>query len=448
MSSTNPIFYVTVFPSQADGGGQIDMTERVQSLVYDDQEAQADKLTLQVDNFDLSNLDSPVWKTGNKIEVSWGYEGNMSPPRTVIIQKVTGSLTLNIEALSRGCIMNKVQKVRTFENMSRSDVATQIAEENGYGEDQQFIDDTGEVLEQVTQARMTDAQICRDMARREGFEFYIDFDGFHFHKRKLGQKPLRRFTYYTDLSGDILTWNIENDLYARKAGGIQLQGRDPKTKADIDVKADNVNASGQTSLAPEKTVITGISERDGTATGDLVKDSGSSALGRTTERTADSAKRQALGSFGKSQLNAAILTMDCRGDPAMIAKVVVAIDGIGHTISGNYYVVNIQHKLGSGYTMTMKCRRDGRTAFNNAAAYGEAANNNKSNGAGVTSKGAQNNGQPGGDKPLTAISQRDGSVAFSDTAGRTQQDAPAPAPANDKSDPLGLVHPLNEDAQR
>lgn len=447
MSAVDPIFYVKIFPSKADGGGEIDVSERVLSLVYDEEESKPDKLTLSVDNFDLTNFDSPKWKSGNRVEVAWGYEGNMSPIRQLTIQKVTGSLVLAIEAHSPSVLMNKTQRIRTFKKLKRSEIAKQIAAEYGYGEDRQLIDDSVETMDHVTQARMTDAQLLRDLARREGFEFYVDFDGFHWHKRKLGQKPLRQFVYYTDQTGDILTWNIENDLYARKAGGVQLQARDPLKKTDIDVKADNASTKDATSLAPEKLIITGLDTRDGHTTGDFTKENGSTAIGRTNEKTKEAAQRAANGMWSKNQMNAALLNMECRGDPSIIAKIVVTVLGIGKTISGNYYVKGAQHKVGAGYLMSLKCRRDGRTSANNASAYAG------SSAGGVPSKGPQNTAsapdkKPGANDPrddLTAINQKDGSVSYTENRGRTQDDAPGNRQANDQSDPLGLVHPLPED---
>lgn len=429
----DPVFHVTIFPAKADGGGQINVSERILSMSYEDHEAQIDKLTLDVDNFDLSNFDAPVWKAGNKLEVSWGYDGATSPPRTLRIQKVTGGQQLKVEALDQGCLMNRNHVIKSWPNMKRSDVAKAIASANGYGDAEQFIDDTTEVLTMISQARMTDAQLCKDMARREGLEFYIDFDGFHFHKRKLGQRPLRTFTFYTDPGqGDILSFNVENDLYTRQAGGMTAKVVDPKTKAISECNADNATCTDQTNLAPDKVIITGIAKRDGTATGDFVKDTGSSVINRSTEKTKDAATRKVQGAFNKSQMNAAIIVFEAKGDPSMIAKIVVTINGIGKTLSGNYYVVNVTHKLGAqGYTISVKAKRDGRSAPNNAAAYGEAAGKNAA-GKGVNAGGAQNSGGAGGTSPggtspndlLTPIQRRDGSVGFTDTRGRSQQDAP------------------------
>lgn len=430
MSNADPIFYVTIVVANADGGGTHDVSERIMEMSFEDVEAKADKLTLKVDNFDLTNFDAPIWKTGNEVEVSWGYPGNMSPTRVARITSVKGGTTLQVEAMDPSIVMNKIARVRTFEKMKRSDVAAQIADEYAFGEDRRFIDDSVEVLAQVTQARMTDAQLLRDMARREGWEFYVDFDGFHFHPRKLGQQPLRRFAYYAgDDAGDIESWTLENDIYARKAGGMTAKGIDPKTKEEFEAKGDHAsdNASG---LAPEKVIITGISDRDGSPTGDLVKETGSEAVSRSNERSLKTAERAVQGAWKKNQMNAAEISMECKGDPQMLAKTVIEVVGIGQTISGNYYVTQVTHKLGSGYKMTVKAKRDGKSAATNTAAQGQSVGSGTGNGGGVPGNGTSNTqsagggGRPGDPPPdtqlVTVVDPRSGGVLYTETRGRTQ----------------------------
>jgi phage protein D len=431
----DPVMYVSIRTPNADGGDVVDVSERVTQLTYEDHESKADKLTLTVDNYDLSNFDAPIWKTGNEIEVSWGYEGNVSPARQARITSVKGGLTLQVEALDPSSIMNKVTRVRTFEKMTRGEVAALIADEYGYPEDRHFVDDTEEVLEQIVQSGLTDAQFLRDLAMREGFVFFVDFDGFHFHERKTGQAPLRRLTYFTDpTEGEILSWTVDNDIYARKAGGVKVKGIDPLTKKPIEGTADNATTKDG-AVAPTKVIITGISDRDGSPTGDLVKETGSAVEERTTEVTAKTAQRQADGIYKKNQMNAVELTLECRGDPQLVGKAVVEVAGIGSTISGNYYVTQVNHKVGSGYTMTIKAKRDGKTSGTNAAARGEAAGSASGDGSGVPSGGSPNTsgapeGGPGngaaGDALVTKIDPRTGAVSFVETRGRSQAAGGAP----------------------
>ena len=196
LSRSEPVILVRVIP-EGSHAQRVDLSDRVVSLTYEDCESKADKLVLSVDNWDLRNFDSPTWKKGNLLEVSWGYVGHMSPIRRVVIQRVTGFQTLNVEAHGLAVLLHKVAKSRTFENLRRSDVARELANDYGYGLDRQDIEDTAVVLSCITQARMTDAQLLRRLADREGFQFYIDFDGLHFHRRRLGQRPARVLRFYT-----------------------------------------------------------------------------------------------------------------------------------------------------------------------------------------------------------------------------------------------------------
>jgi phage protein D len=372
MSDQDPCFFVRVSPS-GKNPERVDQSSRILSLSYEDDESKADKLVLSVDNFDLSNFDAPIWKTGNHVEVSWGYPGNMSPIRQMKIQSVKGSIMLAVECLDEQVVMSKVQKTRAFERMSRSQVARQIAGEYGYGEALIHVDDTEEILEQVTQARMTDATLLRDMAKREGFEFYVDFDGFHWHPRRLGQAPHRKFTYYTQKGrGNLLSWNLDNDIFsAGKTGGVTVKATDPLKKTKTEHTAKNDTEKKRMTLAPNAGLFVSVnrgkinlldSEREAKASGHAIIPS--------TEKTDASAKRQAAGTFAKATMQAAELTLEVRGDPQMLAKRTIEVQGIGKTISGLYYVKSCKHTIGDGYKCSIKCKRDGKSAGATSAGQG------------------------------------------------------------------------------
>jgi hypothetical protein len=431
MSDRDPIFIASVIPQGTKKPERLDLADRVVGWTYDDDDAKADKLTLQIDNFDLKMLDAPIFAKGNIIEFQFGYPGNMSPARECVITGCKGGLMLSIEALAKAVLMNTHRKVRTFEKIKRSDVAKKLAEENGYGEAVQHIDDTIEIMEQVTQAGVTDAQLLRAMAKREGWEFYTDFDGFHFHQRKLGQKPIREFTWYTDPGqGDLTNWTIENDIYVGKSGGVTLQGRDPLKKKPIEVKADNATTTGRATLAPVVEVFTAIDKRDGTATDKTIppKALGSSTIATTTAKTPAEAQRIANGMFANGQLAAVVLNCDAVFDPQMVAKSIVRINGIGPTLTGNYYVKAISFKHTGA--MTFKARRDGKSQASNTT--GPAPKGAPTDSKGVPASGTPNAAAPpkksaDGTKPadLQAVNNRDGSISYADTGGRANTSAPS-----------------------
>lgn len=350
---TDPTFWVRVVPEGA-GAERVDLSDRVLSFAFEDSEKKADKLVLTVDNWDLSNFDDPAWKKGNILEVSWGYPGEMAPAREVVVQKVTGFQALNVEGQAKSVLMNKVARCRTFENAKRSDVARQVAEENGYGSQLQDIEDTAEILPIITQARMTDAQFLRRLADREGFEFYVDFDGFHFHQRRLGQRPVRVFRWYTAPEvGEVLSINIENDVTA-KPGAVSVRGRDPITRQDIDERGSNATTERE-SLAP---VIEVVDPETGAVS--IQRRNASEDVRPSPDASAGTARREADARYRRAQQTTVELTATVLGDPAILAKTVVEFQGISQRLSGKYWVKEAKHKIdGSGYTIEMRCLRDG-----------------------------------------------------------------------------------------
>lgn len=362
---TAPVFFVRVSP---EGGAtaRVDLSHRVLSFVFEDSESKADKLVLSVDNFDLANFDDPLWRKGNLLEVAWGYPGNLTPARECVIQKVTGFQTLAIEAHAKSVLMNKVSRCRTFEHQKRSDVARQIANENGFGPQLQDIEDSGEVLPLITQARLTDAQFLRQLARREGFQFYVDFDGLHFHQRRLAQRPVRVLHWYTPPQvGEVLSINTENDVTA-KAGAVSVRGRDPLSKRDIDVRASNANTK-RDSLAQ---VIEIVDPETGSTR--LERRNVSEEVRPSSEASAAAAQRNADGRYRLSQQTTVELTALIVGDPNLLAKTVVEFTGISQRLSGKYWVKEAKTKIeGSGYTVELKCLRDGTSAIGGAPSRGK-----------------------------------------------------------------------------
>lgn len=247
-------------------GGQeptaIDLSDRVLNLTFEDSDSKADKCTLTVDNFDLSQFEVEHWRTGGKLVVSWGYAGRFALPREVTITKVTGSTQLKIEANAGSILMHRVTRNRIFENVKVSDVVETVAEENGFGDDARWIDDTDTTYEAIQQAKQTDAQFLAHLAKREGFKFYVDFDGLHFHPERFDQQPVRELIYYTGEVGDIQSFAIENDI-TKRPGAVRVKGRNPETKETIDEVADDESTSDEPRLAPYQETYRTAAERLG-----------------------------------------------------------------------------------------------------------------------------------------------------------------------------------------
>lgn len=349
---SEPVIYVKVVPKgRRKGGVRIDLTDRVLSWVFDDNESKADKLTLTVDNWDLANFDSPVWAKGNLLEFAYGYEGNMAPARQLIIRSVKGATRLSIEAYGTKFLLDREAQCRTFFDVTRSEVATIIAERNGFGPEARTIEDTKRRLPTITQAAITDAKLLRRMAAREGFEFYIDFDGFHFHKRKVGQRPSKSLVWYRDGTGTLLDFVIENDI-SRVPSSVSTRGRDRIKKRDFEVLTD-YSKDFQPSLAPVAEIADAANAKVSAVAQKIIE--------TTTELNSENAKRKARGRGAKRRQQTVKMRCFIVGDPNIFAKSVIRLDNIGKRLSGNYYVKSHKHRGGADYSGELELVRDGHS---------------------------------------------------------------------------------------
>lgn len=337
---------------------------RVLSFEFTDYDNKADQLKLTVDNWDLSNFDDPVWKKGNVILASWGYPSRMRPQQRMVITSVKGAQSLSIEAKAEAVLLNRTVNNRLFENVTRSEVVRQIAEAAGFGRDAIDIEDTNVTLPSVQQARMTDAQLLRRMADEEGFVWYVDFSGFHFHQRRLDERPVRRYWYYTDPgAGDIISFNVENDVTA-KPGRVRRRGRNPTEGEDVEGDSADTgaqpNAGGDSNLAPLAVLVDPELGRESRVPEQHTANVAQDDTGPTSSSDAASAQRQATARARQHRHMAVQLNFTAVGDPYQFAKTVIQLEGLGRLLSIRYYVKEVAHKLSaSGYTMDVKCVSDG-----------------------------------------------------------------------------------------
>jgi phage protein D len=354
MSRNVPIIQVSVQP-EGSPKVRVDVSDRVISMQYQDCEHQADKLELTIDNEDLSGFDDPIWRKGNMIIISWGYPEAMAIPRTCQIRKVMGFKKLTIEALGKEVLLNVETKNRVFENTRRSEVVRFIAEEWGFREEELLhIQDTEIVRDHIAQARMTDAQFLRRLAKKEGFEWYIDHDGFHFHERDFLQRSIRTLVYYSEPEGsEISDITIENDI-TRRAGSVKLKTHVPTVRRTIDLDANNLNQGDRPVLG---TVVEapGKTEASTPGFGGIAHH----VIGSTTEPNEAAVKRRAAADLRLAQQRAVKCNITLAGDPNINAKTVINLLGVGKRLSQLYYVRGTSHTIDGIYTMSLECISDG-----------------------------------------------------------------------------------------
>lgn len=383
-----PVFRVKALP-EGKGTESIDLSDRVLSFEYEDHETKADKLTLKVNNWDLSQFDDPIWKKGTILEVTWGYPGRMAPIRRAIVQKIKGARQLTIEAHGMAMVMHKIKRSRVWANMTLAEIARKIAGEYGsiFGADAsgttsdniKIDTELDKKVPHRVQTSETDASFLSRLAKRHGLQFYVDSQGLHFKERNLRQAPIRAYMWYNgdrkvgDRSeAEWIDFDIENDVTAR-AGSITKKGFDPLAKKVISHKADNASTK-RDGLAP---VIEIIDPRTGAST--LQKRSAEEHVEHSTESTSAGVKSHAQGEYRQTQHMTVKLNFTCIGDPDVLAKRVVEFKGIGKRLSGRYYIKEVTHSIdgSGGFTIKGKAHTDGHGGYGNNNAKSKAALNHK-----------------------------------------------------------------------
>lgn len=353
---SGPGVRITLLPDEKSSSGEpLDLGNRIIGFTFDDAERKADKLSLQLDNFDLALFDSEELMGGAVLEVSWGYRGNMAPPRRVVVKKIKGFTTVSIEGTALSALMNRESKTRCWENVSRSDVARELAEEHGFQGEFLDIEETEEVFDVINQTSETDARFLRRVASREEFEFYVDQGGFHFHERRQDVAPTHVFTWYADPGrGDIISLSVESDLMKR-AGKVTVRGRNPITRTTVESTASNDTVDRATlgevvEVVDPESGSTSIETRNATA-----------SVHPTSASTEGRASRESEARFRRAERSSVKLSMKVVGDPTLHAKSIVEVRGISGLLSGKYYVTDIKHVISSsGYVCDLKLVRDGK----------------------------------------------------------------------------------------
>jgi hypothetical protein len=327
---------------------------RIMSFAFEDSERKADKVTLELDNFDFALFEDEDLTGGALLEVSWGYPGNMAPPRRVVVKKIKGFQTLTVEGLALSALMNREVKTRRFENKTRSDVVKEVAAENGYEGWFLHVEETEERFDVINQSAETDAHFLKRLAVREELEFWIDHTGFHWHERRQDSAPTHILTYYVDSErGDILSVSTEYDL-SRRTGKVVVKGRDPLRKTTI----ESASTSESVSRATLGDVIEVVDPETGNTS--LERRNSTIVVHPSAAATAKQAARESNARFRRAERSSVKLSLEVIGDPTLAAKKVIEVRGISPLLSGKYYVTKVKHNLGSsGYMCQLELVRDG-----------------------------------------------------------------------------------------
>jgi phage protein D len=254
------------------------------------------------------------------------------------------TLTLRAYDLSHPMRRDEQKKATTWQNITDSDLATQLAQKHGFKAADMDVETTSLVIPYVAQGNETDWAFLKRRAERIGFEVFVDRDAFHFHAPRDS------------------TTHVPGALeYRRNMRSFDARLSVEKQYTKVVVKGwDAVNKEPIVAIATGADTVRAV--LGAKAASDFVKDDfgeGSKILHDLVPQTVKEAEELAKAFLKRREYTLVEGTGSVVGDPELRAKTLVEIAGVGQRYSGTYYVTKVTHAIGdSGYLCDFECRRN------------------------------------------------------------------------------------------
>ncbi len=346
MSGIAPRFQITVEGRDVTA----DISSDTLSVAFEDHATDADMATLVLANPGNRWTDATLFEQGNIVELAIGYghaltpvfKGPITRPEPTFPEDGVPTLTLRAYDLSHPMRRDEEKKATTWQEITDSDLAKQIARKHGIPE--LDIEETKLVIPYVAQGNETDWAFLKRRTERIGFEVFVERDTFHFHapRDSLAQIP-GALEYRKNLRSFDVRLSVESQVTKVIVKGWDAENKEPIVAI----------ASG------EDTVRTVLGKK---AASDFVKEDfgeGAKILHDLVPRTVKEAEELARAYLKRSEYTLLQGSGSVVGDPALKAKTLVEIAGVGTRYSGSYYVTKVSHSIGdSGYTTEFECSRN------------------------------------------------------------------------------------------
>jgi len=344
-------------PVKVKAGQDIDDGKLVSFTVEQDLD-QPDMAAIQLNN-DSHEFTNSI-NLGDDIEIKVGTDETVIFKGEVValegLYKQGGGSRLLVRGFNKLHRLVRGPKSRTYVDKKDSDIASQIAQENGLSADAEA---TSVTHKHVYQHNMTDLAFLRQRAARNGYEVLVDDRTLHFRKPKVGEDSgVELGLNDAEQEGLIKTFTPRLSS-AQVVSEVEVRAWDPEKKEVIVGKA-----SASSSPLGSKT---GASASSG-------------AFGKSVSITVDSPvasvdEATKLAEARLGDLTMGYITGDamCKGNEKLKAgisiKITVNTEETSDRFNGKYFLLGCTHRYrhsggagggaeGAGYTTLIRFSRD------------------------------------------------------------------------------------------
>jgi phage protein D/phage baseplate assembly protein gpV len=308
-----------------------DITDQVTQLTVETDLDLAGTFSFTLRNADNAVLDSALFDLGKTVEIHLGYGNDLG---AAFLGEVTaieptfpqdGSPVVRIGGYDKSYKLRRSQpKPTTYEYMSDSDIAVQIAVENGLVP---VVDPTPDFSEAVPQVE-SDMAFLKARARRHFFDVYVEWDRLHF------QFPRPQ------AAAHVLEWGRNLSNFSPRISSAGLAG--------LQVIRGYNQELAQTILGIALAAdfdLDNLEERLGSSALDLLASLVRKGRGsQTVDNPLDAVvvARSLLADLLEGMYEG---TGSCIGIPELTAGRYIVIQGVGRRFSGTYRLRKVTHRI-------------------------------------------------------------------------------------------------------
>lgn len=322
-------------------GSDIDQALNIISIEVESALGYPDTFTVSFIDTDIEVIENSLntFKPGNAIEIA--FQNDADDAVVVFNGEITMiapefgmdfSATLVVSGYDKRHRLMRGTKSRAFVNVSDSDIVGQIARDYGLSPQ---VDSTSPVHEHVFQDNQSDMDFIDQLARRNGYQVYVEGSKLHFKKPTVSQSTV-------DLDwGETLFSFTARLSTARQVDEVIVRGWD--------------SAQNQAIVGTAKTSSTHPEINVGGSGGAVAKKAfGAAQYIEVRQPVASQSEAEKIAQSILDEINAEFVEANgtADGNPKLIAGVDVNIAKVGDKFSGKYHLTNAKHYLMNGIYTT------------------------------------------------------------------------------------------------
>lgn len=362
MTKRAPVVSLILVDSDEGMDGQLDFAkDRLKAFTFIDSDKKVDKCEVTFRNSDKGLLDEPRLKAGQKYLVQWGTAEKMSLVYSMVVKSTKeASQDLQVVMKGKAVLLDKNRVFKQWNDMRDSDVVSEILISYGYDGVMLDVEYTMFPRQSITQST-SDARFLQQLARRNGFRWWIDASGAHFRPFQKEVEPYKWYTYRGHFEGDgeILEPGPAIDTnFAKDVARIKVRAIDPYTLrevvAEYGIDGGDAEHDYEVSLGTEQEIgdpeaIIGSRQGNVTRSEEI-------NIGMATQSEVNADAEARYREIANKRYK---MTMPVDGDPHLGARSVIGLRNYSSTYSGLYYVREVTHQIAPGkYRCELKCVRD------------------------------------------------------------------------------------------